>query len=924
MTRSSILRLSTLLSLTLFALSSAAAQDFDYGELDLSPTELYDEALQHLYGTDGYKPSRGAAITRLKKAAESGYAPAYNTLGLLYLEGNGFFNSPRKALRSFEQAASLGDALGQFNAAYSYIVGRGTTIDYGKAEQLLLAVVDKTTTQNLSPEDFGTVRNARASSYFFLGIIYGDEEDKARFDNEKATEMLLQADQLNEPSAAMILAIRYARGDGVEQNQEKSISYLERYKLAAVNKLHNSYSRTYFQGMDRQAINESLSKLVANYEDQMTKRIQSMQTSFGVSLLDEEDLFDPAQAFVWLEPVAVKENPLACSRLATLYYRADGTEQNFAKARQLLELAHKQNTMAKYNLGVMLANGQGGPADPTRGATLIDQAAKSSWYPAIHYKDPARAPFITEREAIKLVTAEADKNDPDALYWLGRRKLFGIGMESDYETAKTIILQAAELGSAQARYFYGVYIAKDFSWLGATEEDKAIQAAADAGYPPAIHHLGQKAENNGRYKVAIEHYKKSAELGHTASLYKLGKFYRDANGVERDYKTALNYFRQAADLDDPIGTLNLGLAYEYGHGVEIDARKAYELYQEARDLGSYYAEFTLGNLLASGKLGERAWEEAIAHWEQAAEYRIPSAFIRLGDAYRDGTGVEQNRATALNYYQNASRLSYYGDQKADLRWRVLSLRQPDENGKHPPVLIDIRIQETTGYPLAGYELALMNLEGIGLKQNDKKAYNKFLKTAKVLGADLQTQLGADFSKYYGDTPDLKPLAAPIDFDDEELRNAGLESCYQVAQLIHSGKIKKTKPEDALAWFKAAAKLGHEKAQFELGKMYLNGQYVKKREDEGWRLILQSAALLPEAKHFAASRFFDGSHPSLGREKAVELLRAAAAAGHAPSLGLLKEKGIPIDPDSKQAPNTLDPERKGEDDGFDGAIDLDIA
>ncbi len=924
MSRSFFPRYALAALLSLIAAASLAAQDFDYGDVELSPAELYDEALQHLYGLDGYKANRPNAMSRLKKAAERGFAPAHNMLGLLYLQGNGFFASPRKALRSFEQAANLGDALGKYNAAYSYLTGRGTTVNNRKAEELLLAVVDESTTQNLSPEAFGTVRNARASAYFFLGLIYSDEDDKEFFDDKKATEMFIEADALNEPAAAMILAIRYARGDGVEQDQEKSISYLDRYKLAAVNELHNSYSQTYFQGMDRQAINQSLNQLVANYEDKMSKRIQSMQTSFGISLLDEEDLFDPAQAFIWLEPVAVKENPLACSRLATLYYRGEGTEQDLAKARELLELAYKQNTMAKYNLGIMLAKGEGGPADPERATTLYDRAAKNSWYPAIHYKNPAEANFITERDALKLVTAEADKKDPDALYCLGRRKLFGLGLDSDFEAAKALILQAAELGNAQARYFYGVYIAKDFAWLGASEEDKAIQAAADAGYPPAIHHLGQKAENGGRYKVALEQYQKAAELGHTASLYKLGKFYRDANGVPRDYAKALDYFQQAAELDDPIGTLNLGLAYEYGHGVKIDARKAYQLYQEALDLGSYYAEFAIGNLLASGKLGERVWDEAIAHWEQAAEYRIQNALIRLGDAYHDGTGVPQNRATAISYYHKASRLSYYGDPKADLRWRVLSHKYPDENGKRPPVLIDIRIQETTGYPLAGYELAFMNLEGVGLKQNAQKAYSKFLKTAKLLGANLQTQLGADFSKYYGNTADLEPPVAPVDFDDEELRNAALESCYQIAQLIHTGKIKKTKPEDSVAWFKTAAKLGHEKAQFELGKLYLNGKYVATDKDEGWRWILESATLLPAAKHFAAARYFDGTHPSLGREKAVELLRSAATAGLQDSLDLLKQEGIPLDPDSVPPPSKIDPEHKGEDDGFDGAIDLDVA
>ena len=98
--------------LPLLAAANLFSQNFDYGDTELTPTELYDEALHHLYGIDGYKSNRAVAMSRLKKAAELKFAPAHNMLGLLHLEGNGFFTSPRKALRAFEQAAQMGDALG--------------------------------------------------------------------------------------------------------------------------------------------------------------------------------------------------------------------------------------------------------------------------------------------------------------------------------------------------------------------------------------------------------------------------------------------------------------------------------------------------------------------------------------------------------------------------------------------------------------------------------------------------------------------------------------------------------------------------------------------------------------------------------------------------------------------------------------------
>ncbi|EDY81194.1 Sel1 repeat family [Verrucomicrobiia bacterium DG1235] len=912
-----------LITIALLAHPGIRAQDFDYGESELSPEERYDDALKHLYGADGYKKNRGEAVSLLKKAANQDFAPAHNMLGLLSLEGNGLFASPRKALRSFEQAASLGDTLGHYNAGYAYLIGRGTRSSMAQAEKFFLSVVDADSLRNLSPEDFGTIRNARASAYFYLGLIYGDEDDADFYHDTKATDMFLKADELNEPSAAMLLAIRYARGEGAEQDQEKSGHFLERYKIAAVNKLHNSFSQVFFQGMDRESIKDTVDDIVESYEDQMTKRIQSMQTSFGVSLLDEEDLFSPEQAFVWLEPVAVKDNPLACSRLATLYYRGEGTEQNFEKARELLELSHKQNTMAQYNLAVMLAQGQGGEQDLERAQLLLERAAADSWYPALHFPNANEAPFITERDAIDLVQQQARERKPEALYCLGRRTLWGIGVERDFEPAKAMILASAEMGNARARYFYGVYIASDFSWLGATDEDKAIQAAADAGYPPAIHHRGQKAETAGRYPLALENYQRAADMGHSLSVYKLGKFYRDGLGLERDYAKAIDYFRQAADMDDAIGFLNLGLAHEYGLGIDKNPTEAYRLYQEAIDLGSYFAHYTMGNLLASGKLGEAAWEEAIPYWEKAADYRVKHAMLRLGDCYREGRGVSKNLNMARNYYYGAFNVSYYGDNDSTFHLAQLLIIPESEEYAPKKALGDLRLLELSGYPLAGYQLGIMNMRGIALKQNPKKAYNKFLKVARSLGTDLKTGLGQDYSQYYNPEVKLEKSAPPVDRETEILRETALDACFHIARILSDGKIKKTDPADSLTWYNIAAQLGHSEAQLELGKLYLTGKYVEKNQEVAWSWILKSASRSADAKYFAASRYFEGKYESLGRDKAAELLRSAAAAGHERSSLLLEKEGLSLEPDDKPATPNL-PQREGQDDGFDGPIDLDVA
>ncbi len=904
--------------------ATAAPTAPDYGEIELSPPELYEEALAYLYGIEGKHRNRANAIYRLKKAAKADYAPAHNLLGSLYLERNGLFPSPRKALSHFEQAAQLGDPIGQYNAAYSYFAGRGTKKDIQAAEDRFLSIIDPDAAWQISPESFGAARHARASSNFLLGVIYADE-DEARQDQEKATRMFHAADELGHPTASMFLAFRYARGDGAEQDQEKSSHFLERYKTASLNHLHNSYSQAYFQGMDRDEIQEVVNSMVQSYEDEMSKRVVQMQFSLAVSLLDEEEIYSPEQAYVWLKPIATEDHPGACIRLARLYYRGEGVAQDKAKAREILELGAKTYSMARYNLAVMLLEGEGGPVEPQRGKALMEKASIESWYPAHHYLAGLGNPvFLTSAEALKLVEAEANKNNPQAVYCLGRRYTFGIAVDRDFEKARSLILQAGELGNAPARYFYGVYMANDVSFFGKSEEDKAIQEAAEANHPPAIHHLGTNLEAAGKKDQALEAYRRAAAMGHASSINKIGTFYRAGKAVEKNLETAFEHFQQAARAGDAIGFLNLGFAYEKGEGTQADPKKAYECYEEATRKGAYYGPVALGNLLASGQLGEPAWEEAIPHWQEAAGDRMKEAFLRLGDCYRDGLGVKQNFTLAASNYQAANNLYYYGDAEATYRLNSLLLIEDNPNYDPQKALNQLRVQEFGGtHPLARYQLALMNLDGIGLKANPRKAFRKLLATATLLGEELREGLGEQFEQRYSQETELSKANPPFGNGVDHKRSAAIDSCYRISQLIFASQIKKVQPADGLPWLRIAAEKGHAAAQLELGKLYLAGNYTTQDSDVGWDWIMRSSGNLPAAQHFVGSHYFSQQLDRIDELQAVALLRAAARAGHQESADLLRKHGYQLTEDDAE---DLQPEnqKEGQDDGFDHPIDIDMA
>ena len=77
--------------------------------------------------------------------------------------------------------------------------------------------------------------------------------------------------------------------------------------------------------------------------------------------------------------------------------------------------------------------------------------------------------------------------------------------------------------------------------------------------------------------VSVEHIEKLAKRGNPNAMLALGKIYYDGRaGKEVDYTIALEWFRKAAELDNGSAMFNVGLCYEVGTGVEKDLDEAAE------------------------------------------------------------------------------------------------------------------------------------------------------------------------------------------------------------------------------------------------------------------------------------------------------------------------------------------------------------
>ncbi len=120
---------------------------------------------------------------------------------------------------------------------------------------------------------------------------------------------------------------------------------------------------------------------------------------------------------------------------------------------------------------------------------------------------------IAELEAL------ANNGDVGAVYELGQRYYYGVGVATDYQKARAYFEIAADRGSNGSNYFLGkIYY---------------------NGYGVATDHVKAK-----------EYFEKSSNANNVFSTYYLGKIYYWGDGVEKNYDKAEEYKR--AVLSKPI------------------------------------------------------------------------------------------------------------------------------------------------------------------------------------------------------------------------------------------------------------------------------------------------------------------------------------------------------------------------------------
>lgn len=532
--------------------------------------------------------------------------------------------------------------------------------------------------------------------------------------------------------------------------------------------------------------------------------------------------------------------------------------------QRLLKEALIGDPQAQYDLGLMLANGEG-----------VDKNVK---------------------EACVWFESAAKRGHSGAQYLLGVSFLSGVGVERDEWQSLRWLIKSFEGGNAKA----GAKVArliehKSAALARACWRALALRGSAEAQLALAQSHETQAGSNDeADWGEAVHWYEQAAQQGLAQAQYALGMLYAAGKGVEQDEALALHYLAAAAQQgvasaavelaalstsaevaparaipapgkkleafatqSSAQNQFDLALMYEQGFGVPCDHEVALKWYRAAAAQGHGPAQYALGlalrdndpaeasrYMVAAAQQGHADAQMACARWIQdgrlresnpfaahmwvarAAEQGHPQALLELAQHLEASDGD-----LALRCWAQAAQA---GAAEAQFQWgRALAQGHGVALDCHEAAQW-LRKAAHAGHPNAQLRLAELYVEGHGVERDWAQAALWLEASADQGDARAQWQLGDLLAQGgYGLPQDVKramvlcKLAAKQGFAPAQATLGNL-----LAQARQYGR--------AVTWWTRAAEQNDPEALFNLGLALLRGRGVSRGPAQGFACLMSSA------------------------------------------------------------------------------------
>lgn len=499
------------------------------------------------------------------------------------------------------------------------------------------------------------VKSANPQAEYLLGYLYACALGCDR-DIEKALVWYLRAAEHGYVPAQTAAANIYLNGDDVPAN------YAEAYRLfsLAVQKEDPEaefwLGRMYSEGFNVEA---DLEKAVCWMEKAAQKGYKP-----AVFALAERSAYGIGVNEIWAKKAAEYGEYSSLIHVAQRYIDGNYAPQDISKGVALLtELAEQGIGSAQITLAERLLAGKGIPKDTDKALRYLSLAVEAGHAELVTsvgvalFKGDQK--YTDPDIAVKCLELALSAGDANAFVELGNLYLDGAGKISpDQGKAFGYFMQAAEQDHPRGCELAGYCLyegkgtpqnrAEALRWYKKASETNLYNSYYMMGM---IYGYDQTLYD---YEKAVSCFEKSAVLGQSDALIRLGKIYLNGLGdIQPNKEKAFHCFFKAAEADNALGWEWTAYCYDYGVGVGKDIGNALKWFHKSAEKGMSYSQYMLG-MIYGYEVVPPDWIKAAAWFEKAAEQGHSDAQLKLGFYYQHGRGVKQDYKKAFQLFEQAA------------------------------------------------------------------------------------------------------------------------------------------------------------------------------------------------------------------------------------------------------------------------------
>lgn len=374
---------------------------------------------------------------------------------------------------------------------------------------------------------------------------------------------------------------------------------------------------------------------------------------------------DGRRVLALLIPLAADGSTAGLSGLGDLFAKGAGTiALDLPRAARYYSRAAAEGDIhGKYQLALMLLDGNGVPADVPKAITLLEDLSTTGdpWI-LIQLADVyASGKAEPAERALDYFSKAAATGSAPAMVRLGMLYRDGLGeIAPDRVMAFGYLERAVAADDTTGRIYLALMLLEDGASQDTRRAVQLLDDAAKSGSAWATTILadllikGDKIEADGQRALAL--LEPLAEVKNAAALASLGNLYAAGAGtVAADPAKARGYFEAAAALGDFGAKSRLGMMLVKAEGAKADAMRGLNLLRDVAATGDGWAKIQLGDVLASGGNVPIDGPGARAAYQAARDVGLPAGAIKLGYLYLSGKGaVAPDPARAAAYFAEAA------------------------------------------------------------------------------------------------------------------------------------------------------------------------------------------------------------------------------------------------------------------------------